>query len=238
MLNKTRAIVLHKTNYSESSIVVQVYSLDYGKVSLLIQGVKRKKSRNKSALFEPLSILEFVGNFNDTEKLIRPREIKLHIPFVNIQANISKRFIALFLAEMLHKSIKEPHPEQSMYVFIEKSLRFLELTEQNIANFHISFLLELTIYLGFHPRKSEGDYFNMLEGSFSNNIPESNMYLQGLKKEHFLRALGTKIDSSDLLRYTSEQRKDVLSSIIQYYQVHIAGFGEVKSHLILETIFK
>jgi DNA repair protein RecO (recombination protein O) len=237
MLNKTRAIVLHKTNYAESSIVVQVYSLDYGKISLLIHGVKRKKSRIKSALFEPLSILEFVGNVKNTDKLVIPREVKLHLPLISIQTDISKRLIALFLSEIIHKSIKEPTPEKSLYLFIENALQVLEVTTENVANFHLVFLMELTKYLGFYPMKSEGEYFNMLDGYSSNVIPNSNEYLQGEQKGHFLSLLGMKIANSASLKLRAEDRKMVLESLIKYYQVHIPAMGEVKSHYVLETIF-
>ena len=237
MLNKTRAIVLHKTNYSETSIIVQAYSLHYGKISLLIQGVKKKKSRNKSALFEPLSILEFVANFKDVEKLVRPREIKLYYPFVSIQHDISKRLIAMFLAEVLHKSVKEPHPEEAMYFFIEKSLLFLESSDAKEVNFHLVFLVELTKYLGFYPMVNTGEYFDMTNGIFSDKIPQNTVYLQGENKELFYSILGMKIDDGPLLEITNKQRKMVLESILDYYKVHIPGMGEIKSHHILETIF-
>jgi DNA repair protein RecO (recombination protein O) len=217
--------------------VVQVYTLHYGKISLLVHGVKKKKSRNKSALFEPLTILELNGNFKDTAKLIRPSEVKLHIPFISIQSSVSKRLVVLFLADVLHKCVREPNPEQEMYVFIENSLKLLEYSDQNISNFHIVFLLQLSRYLGFYPRVSEGHYFSMLEGSFLNSVPESNLYLQGLEKDLFLQVLGIKIDNLSQLNLNSEQRKMALSFVLQYYQVHVSGFGEIKSHLILESIF-
>lgn len=237
MLLPTKAIVLHKTNYSESSIVVQVFTLEYGKVGLLVQGVKKRKSRTKAALFEPLSLIEIVANFSDTEKLVRPREVKLHTPFISIQSEMSKRMLAIFISEMLHKCIKLPHPDVEMFHYVEHSLVYLEHSKGNNANYHISFLLELSKHLGFHPQKSEGVYFDMLEGIFTNSIPQSNSYLQGEEKDLFLQALGIKIDESTSMNFTSLQRKSVLGSVIKYYQTHISGLGEIKSHIILESIF-
>lgn len=237
MLLPTKAIVLHKTNYSESSIVVQVFTLEFGKVGLLVQGVKKRKSRTKSALFEPLSLIEIVANFSDTQKLIRPREVKLHTPFISIQTDMTKRMLAIFLSEVLHKSIKVPHPDIEMFNYVENALVFLENAKGNTANFHISFLLELSKHLGFYPQKMEGDYFDMLEGNCTNSIPQSNRYLQGEEKDLFLYALGINIDESARMNFTSLQRKTVLISVIKYYQTHISGLGEIKSHVVLESIF-
>jgi len=237
MLSKTKAIVLHKSNYSESSLIVQVFTFEYGKVGLLAQGVKKRKSRTKAALFEPLSIIEIVGNFTDTEKLIKPREVKLHTPFVSIQSNIFKRTIALFLSEILHKSIKLPQPDYDMFRFIVNSLVYLENSPTNNVNFHLTFLLDLSKHLGFHPQLSDGEFFDMLEGNFTNSTPQSNLYLQGQEKDLFLHLLGTNIESGVSLNFTTSQRKMVLASLIKYYQTHITGMGEIKSHTVLETIF-
>lgn len=238
MLGSTKAIVLHKTNYSESSIVVQVFTFDFGKVSLLIQGVKRRKSKNKSALFEPLSILELVGNFKNPEKLIKPSEVKIHKPLLQIQSSIGKRSIALFLSEILSKSIREPHPEKEMFSFIETSLSYLDVSNEKTSNFHLVFMLELSRYLGFYPQKSEGMFFDMEEGIFKNSQPLNHYYLTGNDKELFSRILGIKIDKSHELIFQHDERKLLLESILKYYQVHVSGWKEVKSHLILESVFK
>jgi len=237
MLTGTKAIVLHKSNYSESSLIVQVFTLEYGKIGLLIRGAKRRKSRTKSALFEPLSIIEIVANFSDTGKLVIPREVKLNTPFISIQSDISKRTIALFISEILHKCIKLPNPDYALFNYIEKALLSLEQSNRKNANFHLIFLLELSKHLGFQPQKSNGEFFDLVEGKFTNSIPQGTMYFRGEEKDLFLYLLGIKIEETAQINFTTNQRKIVLSSIIKYYQTHIPNLGEIKSHTVLETIF-
>lgn len=237
MVGKTRAIVLHKTNYSESSIVVQVFSFEYGKISLLVQGAKRKKSNHKIALFEPLSILELVANFAHPEKLIRTKEIKLHTPFIKIPSSVAKRSIVMFLSEVLQKCIREPHPEREMFLFIENMLNYLEVTSSKVANFHLIFMMQLTKYLGFHPQQTAGNYFDMEEGVFTNVQPEGKKYLTNQQKDLFYLLLGVSTDKMENLHFTSEERKMVLESLLEYYEVHVSGFKDMKSHVVLEAIF-
>lgn len=237
MAHTTRAIVLHKTNYSESSLVVHVYTLDYGRLSLLIHGAKKKKSRNRSALFEPLSVLELSGNFSNTEKLIRPTDVKAFFPLVNTQTHFAKRLVAMFLAEVLHRCIKENFPEKELYIFIEQSLKILEDDELGIANFHLVFLTNLWKFLGIYPLIGEGEFFSVSEGSFTNSIPSSGVYLRGDEKKVFYSILGTNIASSHTLQINKQQRKIALNNILEYYKAHVTGMGEIKSHHVLETIF-
>ena len=204
MVHKTRAIVLHKTNYSESSLVVQVYSLHFGRLSLIVHGAKKKKSRSRSALFEPLSILEIAGNFTNTDKLIKPAEIKIHTPLIQLQSSISKRLITLFLAEVIHKCIKETYAEKDLFLFIENSLELLDKTNQKVANFHLVFLMKLSRYLGFYPLNSPGQFFSLNEGHFTDAIPSSGIYLRGEQKTVFQSVLGMNIDECEQLKINSE----------------------------------
>lgn len=237
MYSKTRIIVLHKTNYSENSIVVQALALDYGKISFLVSGVKGKKSKVGIALFEPLSILDIVANFKDVEKLIRPKEIKLNTPYIDIRSNMGKRMIVLFLSELLNRCIKEPHPEQEMFLFVENALKYLEITKDSIANFHLVFLKELSRYLGFQPHLKSGYYFDMQEGVFTDILPSSSAYLEGEKKDMFASLMGTKIDTCNTLNFNSSERKVILDALIRYYQIHIPGLTNLKSQGVLETLF-
>ncbi len=237
MYSKTRIIVLHKTNYSENSIVVQALALDYGKISFLVSGIKGKKSKVGIALFEPLTILDIVANFKDIEKLICPKEIKLNSLHFDIRSNMGKRMIVLFLSELLNRCIKEPHPEPQMFLFIENALKYLEKTKESVANFHLVFLKELSRYLGFQPNLKQGFYFDMEEGIFTDILPKSSAYLEGEKKEMFASMLGTKINECNTLKFNGSERKLMLDSLIRYYQIHIPGLSNLKSQGILETLF-
>lgn len=237
MVETTRAIVLHKTNYSESSLVVQVYSLHFGKISLLVQGTKKKKAKSKIALFEPLSILNVSGDFSKTDKLIRPTEISISFPYQNIPTRIGKRMVVMFLAEILHKALKENISEPDLFLFLERNLQYLELSENKIGYFHLSFLMQFSKYLGFFPFYSKGKYFSITEGNFSNAVPSSGLYLQEREKEAFELIIQSSVDTCHEIQLTNEERQRVLVNIIEYYRVHIPGMGNIKSHEILETLF-
>ena len=182
-------------------------------------------------------LLNRFQSWENVDKLIRPHEIKLVVPFYQIRSDISKRMIVLFLSELLHKSIREPNPDKSMFVFIENALNYLEYTTESVANFHIVFLMELSRYLGFYPQMKYGIYFDLREGIFMDEVPSGNLYLQGDQKDIFYNLLGIKIDGAHSLKLTGKERKLVLDSLIQYYQVHVSGLMNLKSQTVLETIF-
>ena len=65
---KTRAIVLHRFPYSDSSWIVKVLAEESGIVSFIVKGGKRKDSPFKGAL-DPLSLSEIVYRENPNAEL-------------------------------------------------------------------------------------------------------------------------------------------------------------------------
>lgn len=237
MFSKTKAIILQKTNYSESSLVVQAFTENHGRVSLIVPGVRKKKSKTKTALFAPLSILEITADFSKTDKLIRPNEVKISFPFQTIPQSIFKSTMVLFLSEIINKSLRDAPSDPNVFKFIEAALMLLENETNNPVNFHTIFLLKMTHFLGFHPQNNPGNFLDMQEGICTSIQPVNKVYLTGRQKELFLQCLGTKLDKHETLTISNSERRELLENVIKYYQLHIPSFGAVKSLSILEMIF-
>ena len=65
---KTRAIVLHRFAYSDSSFIVKALTEECGVVSFIVKGGKRKESPFKGAL-DPLALSEVVFRQNPNTEL-------------------------------------------------------------------------------------------------------------------------------------------------------------------------
>ena len=63
MLHKIRGIVIKTTDYSESSVVAQIFTEDFGVQSYLINGVKRPKGKIRLSMLQPLHLLDMVVYF-------------------------------------------------------------------------------------------------------------------------------------------------------------------------------
>ena len=69
MLQKTRGIVLHQIKYTDSGIVVQVYTRTNGRIAMLVKGLRSKKSGRHNVLFQPLSILDLEIYYRDSRSV-------------------------------------------------------------------------------------------------------------------------------------------------------------------------
>jgi len=237
MLQTTKAIVLSSIKYSDSDLIVKCYTQDGLKSYLLKRILKAKKGKLKVAYFQPLTQLEMVVNHNTKGNLNFIKEVKLAQPYSTIPFNVVKQTIVLFLSELLTKSLQEEEKNESLFQYLETSLIWLD-THDNVSNFHLLFLLNLTKHLGFYPEKGTVDFpfFSLEEGRFFNkdpkNYPVSSENLISLK-----RLLGINFEGLHTLEFNATSRQSILDMLIQYFELHLPGFNKPKSLAILKSVF-
>lgn len=239
MLQKTSGIILSTTTYSESSLILKVYTRDFGLQSYIASGVRGKKSKNKINLLQALSIIELVVVAHPKSNLHRVSEVNALHPYTDIPYNFVKSSIALFLNEMLYKSLKEDHPDEALFDFVIQSFQILDLSTENVSNFHLYFLIQLSKFLGFYPQGVYDDkncYFDLQEGKYVNMAPIHPYYLE---KERAM-LLGKFIQSSYTniheISISKLDRKLLLDALVQFYKLHIQSFGDLKSLEVLEQV--
>ncbi len=234
----TNAIVLSSLKYGDSSLIVKAITASDGVKTYMLKGIlTSKKGKLKPALFQPLTQLELVANHRNKGTLERIQEAKVRHPYQSLHTDMAKSAMTLFLAEMLGNCLHEEEPNQGLFVFLEASLQWMD-THDDIVNFHIYFLLELTKYLGFYPDTNnlQATCFDLLEGEFT-DTPSMNPILTGENLVYFKTFLGINFDRIDTIRMRKANRQDLLKSLVLYFELHLQGFRKPKSLAILNEVF-
>ncbi len=239
MLFKTRGIVFHQIKYSESSVIAKIYTELFGIQSYLIKGVRNKKSKIKSALLQHLSIVDLVVYHKEKSNIQYIKEIRSEYQFTSIPFDIRKSSIAVFINEILYKSIHEEEANQNLFDYLLNSIKLLDMITKRFVDFHLLFTIGLTKYLGFFPRRNFSDkktVFNLQEGFFQNAIPNHSNYLKKPISEIFYNLLNTQIEDVDSVKISNSQRNELLNKIIEYYRLHLPAFKDIKSPDILQEV--
>ena len=239
MIQNTSGIVLHSFKYGETSIIARVFTRDLGLQSYLIPGVRKTKSTIRQNLFQPLTIVDLVVYHHDKSGLQRIREISCPEAYSMIPYDIMKSSVAIFLSEMLTKSLKERDPNPEMFDFICDSLRFLDKTKSKVTDFHLVFLMHLSRFLGFQPRNnfdSSHSFFNLREGLFQQVFSDEKECLDRYLSQLFHQINNTELVHIDELSISASSRRSLLKKTIDYYRYHLDGIQEVRSHFVLEMV--
>jgi DNA repair protein RecO (recombination protein O) len=238
MLVKTEAIVLSKLKYRDNDLIVKCYTKELGVVSFLLRGVlKSKKGGAKIAYFQLLSQLQLTVNFKDNRSLQGLSEVRLNHLYTSLHTHVLKSAIVMFLAEVLSSALREEEENQTLFSYLETTLLWLD--EQNdYANFHLLFLLNLTKYLGFYPdlANRELNYFNLVEGKFQIHQDFRNT-ITGEDLNLLKQLLETTFDSLNQVKINARQRQSFLNMILQYFELHLGSFKTPKSLKIFNQVF-
>ncbi|KKX49730.1 MULTISPECIES: DNA repair protein RecO [Sphingobacterium] len=239
MLHKTRGIVLKTTNYSESSVVSQIYTEHFGLQSYLVNGARKPKAKIRSGFLQALHPLDMVVTFKDNNSLHRINEARQVPPLKSIPYDIVKSSLAIFLNEVLYKILREQSGDPFLFEYLYQAILWLDNSETNLANFHLVFLINLSRFLGFYPVEASKNYpyFNLESATFSNQLPEHPYVLQEPHTTLFRKLMATEFNSSEDIKMSTKDRQILLEKIIDYYRLHLTNFREIKSLYILEEIF-
>ncbi len=243
MIFKTKGIVLRSVKYGETSLVVSIYTEMFGLQSYIVNGVRTytKKGPGKANLFQPSAILDLVIYHNELKNLQRIREFKWSFLYQNILTDVIRNSVALFMVELLQKTIKQPEANASLFYFIEDAFLHLDKAEDSVvANFSMFFALHLTSFFGFRLSDNFSGQNNILDLQDGNFVQERPLH------PHFLEGQYSYITSQllkvmqpyelDQIKLNHEFRKNLLLAYQGFYSLHIEDFGTMKTLPVLQAL--
>ncbi len=240
MLIATKGIVLHYIKYGESSVIAKIYTEIFGLQSYIIKGIRKNKSLNKLSLLEHLSLVEIVAYHKNNQGGIKTlKEIKSIYRFQSIPFNIIKSSLALFINEIIYKSLKEEEKNTALFDFLFHTIQILDVSNENQGNFHLIFMLQYSRFLGFFPRNNFDKYhtnFNLKEGVFQQNQPPDTDYLALPYSEILSRLIMSNFEKPSEIKISNQQRRLILEKLIIYFQLHMDGLGVINSHKVLQDV--
>ncbi len=216
MTQNTELIVLHTTKFGENSLVVHTLSKDYGRRSFLVKGAGKK---SMMSLFLPLNVLE--ADILETNKstLFTTRNLTAKHPLLGIRNNMFKNSMTMFMSEVLYRVVKDGAYEQGLFEWCEKDILLLDAIQTDFSNFHIRFLLELTVALGFSPESQDlmpfvGEHYPVVEKFMT--LPFAD---------------------SMLIPLNGAARNEIAEEILRYIEYHTESSVNVNSLKVLRELF-
>lgn len=235
----TKGIVFKYFKYSESSIIAKIYTEEFGLQSYIVKGVRSKRSQTKLALFQPLTLIELVAFHKENKSIHHLTEVRVAYAYQSIPMEMEKRSVLFFLNELLYRSVKEETANTELFDWLFKTLTWFDLTTGRVHNFHLVFMLQLSRFLGFYPKKTPGksqSVFDLQEGQFTDNVPDQPQFIKGETVHKLEWLFASTFEGSQSLDINNSDRRKLLDILITYYRLHLPGFGEMKSLEVLKTI--
>lgn len=240
MLVKTEAIVLHSFRYGETRVIVDLFTRERGRLSVIVTLSKTAQGRMKKQYFQPMNQLETTCDIRPRVQLQKLRDVRLLHPYTSIPFDPAKLGIALFNAEFLYHALRSEQQDQPLYDYISGSMQWLDAARQGYANHHLVFLMHLSRFLGFYPNLDgyeEGAAFDLRSGSFSSLIPLHRDFLRLEEAARIHLLMRMDYANMHLFRLSRQERNQILDVLMRYYRLHLPDFPELKSLGVLQELF-
>ena len=215
MTGSTSFILLHTTRFGENSIVLHTLSKEYGRKGFVVRSVSKKMM----SLLLPLNILEADVTDSGKPGLLPVRNISIGRPLMGIRNNLFKNTMTMFLSEVLYRVVKEGTAEPGLYEWCERQIMLLDAMETDFSNFHLRFLLELSIALGFSPQSED------LRPFLGDNQPFIEQFM------------GTSFAESMLMPLSGSLRNEICEGVLRYIEYHLESTLTINSLKVLRELF-
>ncbi len=233
MAEYTEGIVLHLSRFSDRAYILHTYTRSHGRMQYLVYGLHNKKGNIPPAAVEPLSLIGMeTSDSLSGQRMPTLKQAHLLYSSAHLQPDIRRKTVALFLAEVLTRSLHLPMEDTDLFDYLRQLIRYLDTTPSP-ENIHLLFMLQFAHYLGFTPTLEEdGEILDMQLGEMLSLRPQHDDFFTEAET-----SLLRQLESDHTLSISRTTRQQLLRKLCRYYELHIDGFQTPKSLDVLEEIF-
>ncbi len=142
----TEAVVLSKINYGDTSLIVSLFTKEYGKLSVIVKGGRSPKSKT-GFIVDPINNLSVIIYSKDTRELQILSGADLISPFTRIKEDYEKLKYSYAVLELLKKLTVDHEVNERLYKGLVRILSLLDTSDESpvviFGRFFLFFLTEL-----------------------------------------------------------------------------------------------
>ncbi len=158
---KTEGIIIKRNNFLESSLILDIYTRDYGKVEAVARSARKAKGKLKGHL-ELFLWAEFIlAHGKNIDTITSSLTIE---SFSSLRNNLKLSYGAYYILELVNKMTAEEHQDERIFYLLKRVLLFLdELAAHGVDTRHclvsttviLLFQINLLDLTGFSPELSK-----------------------------------------------------------------------------------
>jgi len=227
-------IILKRIPYSETSLIIGVFTQQKGLKTYLFPGGKKKKSH----ALQPLTLVELETYERPDSELGKISAIENDYVFQTLPFHPIKSGLAFFLSELLVSCLKSEEQDIPCFDFLSNEIQFLDYTSE-LGVYPSWFLVEFTQHLGCTPNilDDQPNYLDLIDGTMTSAKPFNHAYIQSTSVYWIHQLISLSKEEGLSLQIPKTERKVLLNDLLMYYKYHVDGFKTPKSLEILETIW-
>jgi len=151
LIVSSKAIVLNKRNFGDTSLICSLFTSEQGKVSIIAKGARTKKNPH-SAILQPLNYIDLVYYYKNKRNIQTLKEASLIKNHLDLQCSYENFLYALTIVDIINSINLENNPCEIIFRLTLQSIKKInKCSLDDIMIYYVFFQLQLLIYLGYQP---------------------------------------------------------------------------------------
>lgn len=208
------AFVLHRRSYRETSLIIELFTLDQGRIAAVARGIRKAKSRTASLLqpFVPI----FVSWYGKGELVTLTQVESNGYCGALVGRNLRCGF---YLNELLMRLLPKQDPHASLFAIYQQTLTELRQgeSEQALRLFEKNLLIEIGYGLPLKNEISfsdEGVYHFDHERGFLPHVPGQGLALEVFSGKTLNALLNENFENSQILQDIKRLMRFVFATLL------------------------
>jgi len=145
---KSEAIVLTKLDYSDSSKIVNLFTREFGRITVIVKGGRNKNSKI-GLVVDPMNIIDAViyNKPNREIQLLSGAELQAHFP--NIRNDYEKLRYAFAVLELLNEQYMQEEANSRLFIGVKRIFELFNASPEDPQIIFLRFFLFFLKELGF-----------------------------------------------------------------------------------------
>ncbi len=231
--------MLKTIDYSDTSLIVRLFTEQFGKVTVIAKGARRSKQASAGILRPPNHIAVWYQH-KDQRDIQTLTKFEFVTRYSRLASDLAKSASAMVTIEMLDRAVHDFDPHPILFRLVTSTLRHLDQSEEDVSVMLHFYQLQLSRQLGFALHLNTcmncgrpiseatldlttGDLMciQCRSGGTLRLSPPAVGYLQDLARTHITQ-LGT-------VHPADQAKKEVGQFLLKYLFFHVDGMSNMKS---------
>ena len=250
MIYNSEALILNTRQYGDTSLICNLFTKQYGKLSIISKGARTLKNPNR-AILQPAQFIDLHYYYKPGRNIQILKEASINQHFFHIHENYGKILLSYNIIDITNQICITDNPNKIIFRLVKKVLNKIDQSDNNkIHLYYVFFNIQLLKYLGYQPiiEHCVSCNANLKQANYNFNLgqltcskcTQAHHYYKSLILTTKLLTLIKKISNThiDLLENNIQCTIDELNTLKQYLlyylSFHIINIKHLKSMSLIK----
>ena len=250
MIYNSEALILSTRHYGDTSLICNLFTKEYGKLSIISKGARTLKNPNR-AILQPAQFVDLHYYYKPGRNIQILKEASINQHFFKIHQDYKKIILSYNIIDIANQICTTDNPNKIIFRLIKKVLNKIDLSNhQDIHIYYVFFQIQLLKYLGYQPitehcascntNLKQANYNFTLGQLTCSKCTQPHNYYKPLILTTQLLQLIKKISNThinvlnDNIHYTIDELNTLKQYLLYYLSFHIINIKHLKSMSLIK----